>query len=294
MSATSSIGILVALAGLAKAIQPLGARIREAAKQRHDAFGEATRRALQITVSAPRLGELPSPRVAADEVRRLEIQATADLRGASRRTATLDAQKTATIAALLQAPVVVEDDGAVHAALAAVEAARNNRELTSARARLHDVVAAGHGAAWLAGLQDVTQRAFESIGFKPLRAEALSDREIHLSAVNGEGKVLVSELKLAKDGTPSMATEVVNGCDPECEGILQRFEAALAEHVHGAKPVRKPTGGVCQLDAAMTFVKRHVRRAPLAQTTTSSTAVSTSSTRRSRRQRAVVQRRSRS
>ncbi len=301
MSAITSIGILVALAGLAKAIQPLGARLRDAAKQHHNVFGEATRRALQVAASAPRLAELPSPRVAAEELRRLEVKAAADLRSAS-HAKTLDNQKTATIAAVLQAPLVVEDTGAVHAAIAAIEAARSNRELAAARADLHDLVAAGHRTAWLAGLQDVTQRAFKAIGFQPLRAEALSDREVRLSAVDGDGKVLVSELKVAKDGTPSMATEVVNGCGPECEGILQRFEAALAEHVRGVTAVRKPTGGVLQLEAAKAFVRRHVRRAPLASsaasscsttTSTSRTTTSTSSPRRSRRERAVLQKRSR-
>jgi hypothetical protein len=293
MSATSSVSLLVALAGLAKAVRPLGAHMSAIARASSKNIGTATARALSLSnAGAAELQELPSPARAIAEVNRHEQQAADQLRRQARGLAKIDIDKTAMIAGVLRAPIVADNAERVQAALAAVEASRNQRELTAARRGLLDLVAAEHSDAWLSGLQDITQRAYETIGFRPLQAELRSPREIRTSAVNGDGKVLVSELRLAPDGSPSMATEVVNGCGPECEGILAKFESALAEHVRGSAPVRKPTGGVCQLDAAVAFVKRRVRRAPMKNTSSSPTSRSSSSSTRSRPRRLVVQKRS--
>ena len=269
MSATSSTNTIMTLASLARALQPIGAHIREIVKNQSKNYSDdAMRRALAITAKTPAFNELPSPPAALKDTHQLEEQFAAQLRRANGKLATLAVEKTATIAAILSAPLVAADISGVETALHAIDGARTTKELQKARAKLRDVMNGQHAAVWLNSLQEITQSAFVAIGFQPLPPDLRSPREIRLSAVNMDGKVLVSELRLAQDGTPSMATEVVNGCGPECEGILERFEAALAKNVRGSKPVRKPTGGVCQLDAAVDFVKRRVRRAPLASSVT--------------------------
>jgi len=258
----------------------------EIAKTSSRNIGTATARALSLaTETDAQLQDLPSPARALAEIDRQERQVAEQLQQQTGGLAKLDIDKTAVIAGVLRAPIVADNADRVKAALMAVDASRNQRELAAARKSLHDLLAAEHGNAWLSSLQDITHRAYETIGFRPLQAEIRSPHEIRTSAVNDDGKVLVSELRLAPDGSPSMATEVVNGCGPECDGILANFESALAEHVRGSAPVRKPTGGVCQLDAAVAFVKRRVRRAPMKNTSTSSTA-------RTRPNRIVGQRRS--
>jgi len=265
MSATSSINMIATLVSLARTVQPIGARIGEFVKnQSKDGGRTAMQRALAIAKQRPALGELPSLPAALKDARQLEERFAAQLRRTNSQMAPLAVEKTAAIAAILSAPLVAEDAARVQTALHAVDAARTTSELQTARTKLREVVNSEHGAAWLNCLQEITQSAFTAIGFQPLPADLRSPHELRLSAVNTDGKVLVSELRLDHDGTPSMATEVVNGCGPECESILARFEAVLAERVRGTKPVRKPTGGVCQLDAAVDFVKRRVRRAPLA------------------------------
>jgi hypothetical protein len=288
MSATSRTPVLFSIAALAlaKPLLTVGARVAARAITSAAELGVATARALSVAeVTTRALPDLPSVATAlaaADEVERKVIT---KLRQSRDSLSKLDIQKTATIAAAISAPLVANDSDAVQACLAAVEAARTDVQFAAARAKLRETIHGEHGDTWLSGLQDATQRAFEAIGFHQTACRRRSPREIHVTAVNSDGKVLVSELQLAPDGTPSMATEVVNGCGPECEGILTNFEKALGEYVRGAAPVRKPTGGVCQLDAAIDFVRRRVRRAPLLKSASPSKTKTT-------RTNAVVQKRS--
>lgn len=284
MSAISSIAVITALASIAKAAKPLGARISELAKSGSKTFGQATTRALELAADAlaAELPELPSVPNAVDQVARIERAVINDLRHRSLGLKDIDVEKTGVIASVLRAPLAAENLGRVQGALAAVEASMTSRELAAARSRLHEVLATEHGNAWLTTLQEITERAYAAIGFRPLHDAVRAEREIRLSAIDGDGKVLVSELRLGKDGSPSMATEVVNGCGTECEDILAKFENAVAQYVRGTAPVRKPTGGVCQLEAAAAFVRRRVRRAPLPASTSTP----------SRRPKTVTQKRS--
>lgn len=263
MSAVTSIAAISVLAGLAKAMKPLGSRLCELAKASSVTLGNATARALEIAgeALATELPELPSVPHAIEQVNRIERTVIDSLRHRRELGNDIDAQKAAVIASILRAPLAAENLGGIQAALAAVENSTSRRDLAAARTRLHEAVAAEHGEAWLTTLQEITERTYSAIGFRTLHDATRSEREVRLSAINDDGKVLVSELRLGKDGSPSMATEVVNGCGADCEAILDRFNSELAKHVRGTAPVRKPTGGVCQLDAAVAFVKRRVQRA---------------------------------
>lgn len=285
MSAITSSAVLTALTGLAKTTRPLASRLRDMAMTRPATMSATTIRALSLSDATAQLSELPSPARAVGAIARHEEQIMAELRQRDEHLGKLELEKTAVIAGVLRAPLVTEHVDHLQDALARVDASKTQRELVAARTRLHDLVAAEHGDAWLASLQEITKTAYEKIGFRMLQSETCSRREIRMSAINSDGKVLVSELRLQGNGSPSMATEVVNGCGAECEGILAQFESALEEHVRGAAPVRKPTGGVCQLDAAVAFVKRRVQR-----TTPRTTPASTR--RRARPKHVVIQKRS--
>lgn len=262
MSAVSSVAVIAALVGLAKVMRPLGSRLGELAKTSSASLGKVTARALQAAGKAltAELPELPSVPNAIEQVNRIERLIVDDLRRRRVGGNDIDLEKTGVIASVLRAPIVAENLDRVQAALAAVEASTTRRELAAARSRLHQVLAAEHGDAWLTTLQEITEKTYSAIGFRTMGEASRSEREVRLSAINGDGKVLVSELRLGKDGSPSMATEVVNGCGADCEAILEQFDKELAKHVRGSAPMRKPTGGVCQLDAAVAFVKRRVPR----------------------------------
>ncbi len=172
-------------------------------------------------------------------------------------------RKAAALAAIAEAPFVAADADVLLAAVSRLEGAQTLAQVERERKALRKVVEQGHSEAWMAGLRDACTRAFEKTDFRPLDVVMRSPLDIIVSAVNRDGKVMVSELSVDCQGAPRLQTEVVNGCGSECEGLLEAFDHALDEEIRGSAPVRRKTGGVCQLDAAKAFIASKAQRPAL-------------------------------
>jgi hypothetical protein len=99
--------------------------------------------------------------------------------------------------------------------------------------------------------------ACAAVGFPAIEVQRVSNEEIRLVATDPAGHALVSEVTLNADGYPSLATEVVGVRDGSCNGILDRFDIAVAEAgIRSSPPARKFTGGACELAGARDAVRR--------------------------------------
>lgn len=259
MSAVSSRPVITTLIGAAVVggARTVGAILSTTANGVTAISHEAARLAQRSLDARPlEIPALPIARAQANSLEERLFQQMTSTSAADR----LVGRKAAAIAAIEQSPFVATEPAAITSAISRLEAARTGAEVERARKDLRKIVEQGHAETWMVGLRDACGRAFEKTGFRPLDVVMRSPLDIVVSAVNREGKVMVSELSMDRQGSPKMATEVVNGCGPECEGLLAAFDRAIEEEIRGAAPVRKKTGGVCQLDAAKAFVARKVRR----------------------------------
>ena len=259
MSATSSRPIITTLLGAAifASARTVGT-VLNAAGEAARGISHETARLAQRALDE-RSFEIPSLPIARDQADTLEEHIFRQITAAS-PTNVLSARKEAAIAAIVQSPFVAADPTTLMSAVARLESASTLAAVERARKDLRKTVERGHAETWMAGLRDACTRAFEKTDFRPLDVVSRSPFDIVVSAVNRDGKVMVSELSMDRQGAPRLQTEVVNGCGPECEGLLESFDKALEEEIRGSAPVRRKTGGMCQLDAAKAFVARKVRR----------------------------------
>ena len=172
-----------------------------------------------------------------------------------------DAMRVSALLSLASAPYVIESPVMLEEPLKGLFSAKTLAETSEARKALTDVVRANHKEVFTRGLIKACTNAVRKIGFATVETSTGPLGEVRFIATDADGRSLVTEIQHRKNGDPSLAAEVVGVQDGSCHQILDAFEKALAEQrVQYVAPRRKPTGGVCQLEAAREFVKRRVAR----------------------------------
>ncbi|MEM1391960.1 MAG: hypothetical protein AAGG00_01425 [Cyanobacteria bacterium P01_H01_bin.150] len=105
-----------------------------------------------------------------------------------------------------------------------------------------------------------TNNAAVKIGFTPIvSSTTIVNDTVRMVASDEKGRSIVTELATNPDNPVQMATEIIGTSDASCEETLNAFEAALKEEgvIINAPPQRKFTGGICELEAAKSFARKH-------------------------------------
>lgn len=105
-----------------------------------------------------------------------------------------------------------------------------------------------------------TNNAAVKVGFTPIvSSTTIVNDTVRMVASDEKGRSIVTELATNPDNPVQMATEIIGTSDASCEETLDAFEAALKEEgvVINAPPQRKFTGGICELEAAKNFARKH-------------------------------------
>lgn len=163
----------------------------------------------------------------------------------------VEALKTSMLEAIADSPFVVSNPSAIAAPLKTVTAANSIPEITRAGQLLLKEIAKEHNGVLVNSLRLACANAFTKIGFTSIQTMPSTDAKVRLVATNAEGKTLVTEIERDAQQELSISTEIVSGCDSTSQDILDAFDKALEEEgVRASAPVRKETGGVCQLEAS--------------------------------------------
>ena len=157
---------------------------------------------------------------------------------------------------LASAPFVVQNPVLVEQRLSALLSAQTLDEAVAARRTLTQAVHAGHRQAFSGAVAQACSNAARQIGFDRVEMTASRHGEVRVVAQNDLGQALVAEIRSGASSDPSLAAEVVGVRDGSCRQIMDAFERALAaQGVRYAPPRRRPTGGVCQLEAARALLR---------------------------------------
>ena len=174
----------------------------------------------------------------------------------------IEALKSSTLELITRQPFAVSNPAALMNSIKTLEMAKTAHQAVNARQFLMREVTAQHNRVVTNTLRVVCTNAFKKIGFTPQQLISGSDDQTRLIAVNSAGTVLVTEITVGEQTEPSISTEVVSGCDKKTPELLDALDKALEEEgVRAAKPIRKETGGVCELDTArevLSFVRRKI------------------------------------
>ncbi len=166
----------------------------------------------------------------------------------------------ATAAALAGAGYMI-DNRVVEPALNSVREADSCADALRRARALAMRAEADHLRAIQQGLAEACARASVQAGFGDVEICRGSDGAARVLATNSAGKALVSEIRVPGDRPASLATEVLGVSDGSCQGILDRFDAALdATGITGAAVERRTTGGVPELRAAKESIRRLLHR----------------------------------
>jgi hypothetical protein len=159
-------------------------------------------------------------------------------------------------------PFAVANPTTLKMRLKAFSMANTAQEAISARTLLMKEIAVQHNTVLTNTLTVACANAFKKIGFNSVQVLSTTNAKARLVASNPGGKTLVAEISPDDQFDLSISTEVVSGCDSTTPATLDAFDKALEEEgVRAAKPIRKHTGGVCELETALevlSFVRRKI------------------------------------
>ncbi len=225
------------------------------AGHRRRAFEEALR-------AMPRLeaGVLKAPSLVEQQARSRLKALTAQLENL--RLGPADAVRLSGLIRVASAPFVVQSPALVEQRLASLMSAKTVEAAIAARRALTQTVSAAHRQVFAGAVAQACSNAAQQIGFGRVERSTGRRGELRVVAANDQGQVLVAEIHLGAAGDPSLAAEVVGVRDGSCCQIVDAFEKALASQgVRYAPSRRRPTGGVCQLEAAREFLHAGASRA---------------------------------
>lgn len=165
--------------------------------------------------------------------------------------------KRKTLDALAALPVAA-DEHAVDR-IKALGAAETIAELETARRQLVEVLAKSHQHAFVRGVTTACRLAARQAGFTSVVVQQPSCGPVRVIATDQAGRALVSEIEQSERGDVSVASEVVSG-GSGCDALLDVFDAAL-EHqgVRSERPLRRKTGGFCELRSAREVIRTRAR-----------------------------------
>jgi len=170
---------------------------------------------------------------------------------------------------LASSPYVVQKPALVEQRLSALLGAVTVEEAVAARRALLQTVRAEHRQAFIGAVAQACSNAARQIGFERVEVSPGRRGELRIIAANNLGQALVTEIHPNNNHDPWLAAEVVGVRDGSCGQIMDAFEKALASQgVRYAPPRRKPTSGVCQLEAAREFLARGERPSSVSRDST--------------------------
>lgn len=194
----------------------------------------------------------------------------------------------ATLENLASTGLYVRDEARLESALASLRTAATPQAVAAAGRDAWAELRSQHQAVFTDSLREATLRAFARVELTSPREVLVTDSLVRLTAEHPSGKAIVTEIRVPAEGDPTMTSEVVGGNGKDCGALVEAFEKALAEEgVRGTPPVRKPTGGVCQLEAARALLRARLRPKALSASQTPTTS---SPRRRASRPESVKQR----
>lgn len=167
----------------------------------------------------------------------------------------VEAFKASLCRSLVSTPFLVVEGQAMKKQVGALQRAGSLEEARAAGHELMESVEAAHQRIVVEALTAACASAAKKSGFGAIEVQKTADN-VRVVARDVHGRALVSEIAVSRDRDPSLETEVVGVTDGSCGRILDSFDAALAEHVRASVPVRKLTGGVCELASAKEFLKK--------------------------------------
>jgi hypothetical protein len=176
--------------------------------------------------------------------------------------APLEEAKLSALASLAATPYMAQDNATLREALAKIENAGTVAEARRAEAQLVSTLEAGHQQLFVQALTMACASASMKCGFNSIETTPGIGNMVRVVAMDPKGRALVTEISGDPEAGPSIETEVFGVTDSSCNRILDAFDQALEEAAvrAAAPPVRKFTGGVCELAATREVASKLMRR----------------------------------
>lgn len=144
--------------------------------------------------------------------------------------------------------------------------ARTETEVNKASGHLIEAAEQGHRRLMNQALITACKNASVQSGFTSVDTRQGLDGCTRVIASDASGRALVTEIRTDQKQEPFLETEVVGVTDGSCAQIMDQFDRALEEQgVRTTVPLRKPTGGVCELAAAKELLKKLQLKSPTKQ-----------------------------
>ncbi len=173
-----------------------------------------------------------------------------------------EATSLAAIGTLKTLPFTIphEESQSVQEAIGRLEVA-SPFEKELARDNLFKVVENANSLVFFKELESVVERVCSKVGHDVTERIANTAGELCLTAVSQEGAILGCEIRIDAKGNTSIATEPVNVGWPDCEDLMNRFDAALQEELPDNSPVRKRSARAVVLQTARDLSKPYQKPA---------------------------------
>lgn len=169
--------------------------------------------------------------------------------------------KVSTLAALNNSGCLVEDTGLLMQKMRDLQSANNTLDVCKAQHALYSEMEKNHDQLFIKGLSIACEKASVKAGFASIETrKSLNDGTVRIIATDNYGRSIVSELSCQND-QKQIVSEIIGVRDGSCKVIVNRFDEALKEEgIISLPPDRKFTGGVCETNAALEFMRRIVKR----------------------------------
>ena len=173
----------------------------------------------------------------------------------------LSITETAQVAAIVASEVyITTNPQKIELSIIQLKSCNSKKSVNSALNNFVQKLEANHQKVIVENLVVATNNANVKVGFTPIvSSTTIVNGTVRLVASDEKGRSIVTELATNPDYPVQMATEIIGTSDTSCEETLDAFEAALKEEgvIINAPPQRKFTGGICELEAAKSFARKH-------------------------------------
>lgn len=170
--------------------------------------------------------------------------------------------KVSTLLALNNSDCVVDNSESLKNKIVDLQAANSEAAARKAQHYLYQELEQNHQRLFIKSLVVACKEASIKAGFTGIETkQSTSGSSVRVIASDAQGRALVTEIATQNSRDTQMVSELIGVRDGSCKHIMNLFDQALQEQgVQSLPPERKFTGGVCETNVAIEFLRKAIQR----------------------------------
>ena len=168
----------------------------------------------------------------------------------------VDQAKVSVLADIATSDLFIRDSHTVQQGVSAILQARTIDEVQAQSVVCEEAIRQQHQGLLQEACAAVYETSMAQIGFTQVERMVVTSGTIRTIGMDVRGRTLVNEISL-QDGEVAAESEVLGVGDHTCSAVLDELDRVLEHNgLRSGDASRRPTGGICQSQAAIDYVRK--------------------------------------